>query len=163
METNVAKFFSKFFQLQLYKRRSYYFFYLFYNFSNYHRLGPSENIVYTRESWSPREDKFRETTGNDKREKFTRVWVIEDLARVAKIFFIPRLYDLYAAIQHRRHLLLGMLALTGVADENISLVEIQGIGHERENLLLESVPFFERYSLCDCVSAFHRFQELFAI
>lgn len=76
--------------------------------------------MYTRESWSPREDKFRETY----REKFTRVWVIEDLARVAKIFFIPRLYDLYAAIQHRRHLLLGMLALTGVADENISLVEI---------------------------------------
>ena len=44
------------------------------------------------------------------------LWVIEDLARVVKIFFIPRScvsYDLYAAVQHRRHLLLGMLALTG--------------------------------------------------
>lgn len=125
-ETNVAKFFSKFFQLQLYKRRDEAI--IFFTYFTIFRItidsGPSENIVYTRESWSPREDKFRETTGNDKREKFTRVWVIEDLARVAKIFFIPRLYDLYAAIQHRRHLLLGMLALTGVADENISLVEI---------------------------------------
>lgn len=37
-----------------------------------------------------RTDKFRETPDNYKRGKFTRPGVIEDLARVAKIFSIPQ-------------------------------------------------------------------------
>lgn len=95
------------------------FIFLFFSLSYFFQYFANQlagNTVWNRWWSEPREDKFRETARNDKREKFTRVWVIEDLARVAKIFFIPRScvsYDLYAAVQHRRHLLLGMLALTG--------------------------------------------------
>lgn len=54
---------------------------------------------------------FTKRPGNDKREKFTRGLVIEDLARPVEIFFIPepRVYMIF--MQQRRHLLLGMLAL----------------------------------------------------
>lgn len=124
-ETNVAKFFSKFFQLQLYKKRDKAITFLTY-FTIFRITIDSGH----RKTLCIHENRgHREKINFEKRRgtisgRNLHGWVIEDLARVAKIFFIPRLYDLYAAIQHRRHLLLGMLALTGVADENISLVEI---------------------------------------
>lgn len=102
--------------LQETRQSSYFFFSLSLTFFNILRINSQETLCGIGGGQSREKINFGKRRGTINGRNLHGLWVIEDLARVAKIFFIPRScvsYDLYAAVQHRRHLLLGMLALTG--------------------------------------------------
>lgn len=102
--------------LQETRQSSYFFFSLSLTFFNILRINSQETLCGIGGGQSREKINFGKQRGTISGRNLHGLWVIEDLARVVKIFFIPRScvsYDLYAAVQHRRHLLLGMLALTG--------------------------------------------------